>query len=134
MTSYIKSISKRNEGDDKEKNLPIASLGGSMVSHGEDFDAYSEYGRCLTSKPSFFLHIWILDEPTLTCYLVFGRTEERAARVQENYIAQANASWLESLERSMTQMKDYQVNYPCANVSYSERQYLTANLECPQEA
>lgn len=40
--------------------------------------------------------------------LVFGRTEERIARIQENYIGQATSSWLESLERSLTQMKDYQ--------------------------
>lgn len=50
MTAYIKSVSKRSEGDDKEKTLPIAHLGSSMVSHGEDYDANSEYGRCLTSK------------------------------------------------------------------------------------
>lgn len=87
LASYLKSISKRSEGDDKEKTLPIGHLGTSMVTHGEDFDAYSEYGRCLT---------------------MFGRTEERIARVQESYIAQANATWLESLDRSMTQMKDYQ--------------------------
>lgn len=39
---------------------------------------------------------------------MFGRTEERIARIQEAYIAQATSSWLESLERSLTQMKDYQ--------------------------
>jgi hypothetical protein len=50
MTTYVKSISKRNEGDDKEKTLPIAQLGGSMITHGEDYDANSEYGRCLTSE------------------------------------------------------------------------------------
>jgi hypothetical protein len=50
MTSYVKAISKRNEGDDKEKTLPIARLGSSMVSHGEDFDANSEYGQCLISE------------------------------------------------------------------------------------
>lgn len=60
MAGYVKSISKRNEGDDKERTLPIAYLGGSMVSHGEDFDAYSEYGRCLTSKST-------------SCYLSGGR-------------------------------------------------------------
>lgn len=53
MAGYVKSISKRNEGDDKEKNLPIAALGGSMVAHGDDFDAHSEYGRCLTSMFAF---------------------------------------------------------------------------------
>ncbi|KAJ5317917.1 hypothetical protein PENANT_c004G05876 [Penicillium antarcticum] len=87
MTAYVKAISKRNEGDDKEKTLPIAHLGSSMVSHGEDFDANSEYGQSL---------------------IMFGRTEERIARIQEQYIAQATSSWLESLERSLTQMKDYQ--------------------------
>jgi hypothetical protein len=40
---------------------------------------------------------------------VFGRAEERLARIQEAYIAQATSSWLESLERSLTQLKDYQV-------------------------
>ncbi|KAJ5099762.1 hypothetical protein N7532_006763 [Penicillium argentinense] len=87
MTAYVKAISKRSEGDDKEKTLPVAHLGSSMVSHGEDFDGNSEYGQCL---------------------IMFGRTEERIARVQENYIGQATSSWLESLERSLTQMKDYQ--------------------------
>lgn len=87
MTSYVKAISKRNEGDDKEKTLPIAHLGSSMVSHGEDFDGSSEYGQSL---------------------IMFGRTEERVARIQENYISQATSSWLESLDRSLTQMKDFQ--------------------------
>lgn len=50
MTSYVKAISKRNEGDDKEKTLPIGHLGSSMVAHGEDFDGNSEYGQCLISK------------------------------------------------------------------------------------
>jgi hypothetical protein len=50
MTSYVKAISKRNEGDDKEKTLPIAHLGSSMVAHGEDFDGNSEYGQCLISE------------------------------------------------------------------------------------
>ncbi|KAF4273708.1 hypothetical protein CNMCM8812_007056 [Aspergillus fumigatus] len=87
LAAYLKSVSKRSEGDDKEKTLPIAHLGSSMVSHGEDFDANSEYGRCLT---------------------MFGRAEERIARVQETYISQATATYLESLERSLAQLKEYQ--------------------------
>ncbi|KAE8382060.1 hypothetical protein BDV26DRAFT_37734 [Aspergillus bertholletiae] len=87
MIAYVKAVSKRSEGDDKEKTLPIGHLGTSMVSHGEDYDAHSEYGRCLT---------------------MFGRTEERIARLQESYIAEANSSWLESLDRSLAQMKQYQ--------------------------
>ncbi|BAE55048.1 lysophosphatidic acid acyltransferase [Aspergillus flavus] len=87
MVAYVKAVSKRSEGDDKEKTLPIGHLGTSMVSHGEDYDAHSDYGRCLTK---------------------FGRTEERIARLQESYIAEANSSWLESLDRSLAQMKQYQ--------------------------
>jgi hypothetical protein len=50
MTVYTKALSKRNEGDDKEKTLPVAYLGGTMISHGEDFESDSEFGRCLTSE------------------------------------------------------------------------------------
>lgn len=88
MTAYVKAISKRNEGDDKEKVLPIAHLGSSMVSHGErDFDMHSEFGQSL---------------------ILSGRTQERLARVQETYQAQATSSWLESMDRSLVQMKEYQ--------------------------
>jgi hypothetical protein len=38
-----------------------------------------------------------------------GRTNERIARIQENYVANASHTWLESLERSLAQMKEYQV-------------------------
>ncbi|MCJ1318332.1 hypothetical protein MMC15_003660 [Xylographa vitiligo] len=87
MTNYIKTLSKRNEGEDKEKMLPVAYLGSTMVSHGEDFENDSEFGQCLISM---------------------GRTNERIARVQETYTANATTSWLESLERSLAQMKEYQ--------------------------
>ncbi|EEH06106.1 BAR domain-containing protein [Histoplasma capsulatum G186AR] len=87
MTTYVKALSKRNEGDDKEKTLPIGYMGSTMVNHGEDFENASEFGQCLIS---------------------FGRTNERIARIQETYIANATSSWLESLERSLVQMKEYQ--------------------------
>lgn len=46
---YMKALSKRTDVDDKEKTLPIAFLGGTMVSHGDDFELNSEFGQCLTS-------------------------------------------------------------------------------------
>ena len=49
MTAYVKTLSKRQEGDDKEKILPVAYLGSTMASHGEDFEDDSEFGQCLTS-------------------------------------------------------------------------------------
>jgi hypothetical protein len=53
MNIYMKAISKRAEIEDKEKTLPVAHLGGTMISHGEDFELDSEFGQCLTGQ---FLH------------------------------------------------------------------------------
>lgn len=52
MTAYVKTLSKRNEGDDKEKSLPVSHLGSTMVRHGEDFEDDSEFGQCLISMPA----------------------------------------------------------------------------------
>lgn len=87
MALYVKSISKRAEGADKEKQLPGGHLGSSMVTHGEDFEQDSEFGNCLSS---------------------LGRANERLARVQETYAQSATSSWLEGLDRGLIQMKEYQ--------------------------
>lgn len=47
MTVYVKSLSKRNEIEDKEKILPVAYLGQAMIHHGEDFEPDSDFGNCL---------------------------------------------------------------------------------------
>lgn len=104
MNTYVKAISKRNEGDDREKTLPIGYMGTTMVSHGEDFENDSEFGQCLIRV---YLHL-VRRILAYTNDLVLGRTNERVARVQENYVTDATATWLESLERSVAQMKEYQ--------------------------
>lgn len=50
MTTYVKTLSKRNEAEDKEKVLPVTNLGSTMISHGEDFEQDSEFGNCLSSE------------------------------------------------------------------------------------
>ena len=50
MTIYVKSLSKRAEGDDREKTLPGGHMGSSMVTHSEDFEPDSEFGMCLSCK------------------------------------------------------------------------------------
>ena len=40
---------------------------------------------------------------------MFGRAEERLSRIQENYASEASSTWLESLERSLAQLREYQV-------------------------
>ena len=84
---YIKSLSRRDQGEGKEKQLPVGYFGSAMVQHGDDFEPDSEFGQCL---------------------LGLGRANERIARMQETYCANATSSWLESVDRSMIQMKEYQ--------------------------
>lgn len=38
-----------------------------------------------------------------------GRANDRMARHQETFAVNATGDWLESLERSLAQMKEYQV-------------------------
>ncbi|KAI0998347.1 hypothetical protein K3495_g9847 [Podosphaera aphanis] len=87
MTTYVKSLSSRTESEDREKKLPISYLGQTMIQHGEEFESDSDFGNCLISM---------------------GRANERIARFQETYIANATTGWLESLERSLAMMKEYQ--------------------------
>lgn len=47
MNVYVKSISKRKEGDDREKMLPLDVLAHAMLAHGEEFENDSVFGTCL---------------------------------------------------------------------------------------
>lgn len=89
MNSYVKWLGRRGEMfEDKDKGLPVGYMGRTMTAHGEDFEPDSEYGSCL---------------------LAMGRANERIAMLQEHYLADATATWLDSLERSLAMMKEYQV-------------------------
>lgn len=85
--AYVLHMSKREKYQDKEQQLPVGYFGSTMVAHGDDFEPDSEFGQCLS---------------------MLGRSNERIARMQETYCANATSSWLESLERSLVQMKEYQ--------------------------
>ncbi len=104
MTAYVKTLSKRQEGDDKEKILPVAYLGSTMVNHGEDFEEDSEFGQCLMG-----MVLKVSNCCGTNAGAGLGKTNERIGRIQETYVANATTSWLESLERSLAQMKEYQV-------------------------
>ena len=52
MNSYIKAISYKNEGENKDKVLPVGFMGTAMANHGEDFENESEFGQCLIGKDS----------------------------------------------------------------------------------
>ncbi|KUI57284.1 hypothetical protein VP1G_04624 [Cytospora mali] len=87
MNDYVKWLTRRSEGLDREKGVPAAVLGRTMVSHGEDFDNDSDFGNCL---------------------IAMGRANERVANIQEQYAQESTTNWLESLERSLAMMKEYQ--------------------------
>jgi hypothetical protein len=40
---------------------------------------------------------------------VMGQANEKIARIQDSYVTASTECWLESLERSLAQMKEYQV-------------------------
>lgn len=85
--AYIKSLNKRDCGEGKEKTTAIAHFGSTLTAHGDDFEQDSEFGQCLVG---------------------LGRANERIARLQETFTANATGSWLESVERSQIQMKELQ--------------------------
>jgi hypothetical protein len=84
---YIRTMAKSHKFDEKEMQIPIAYFGSTMVKHSDELDQESQLGQCLGQ---------------------LGRANERIARIQENYCTNATGSWLESLERSLIQLKDYQ--------------------------
>src|SRR5262245_47087609 len=96
MNAYVKWVGRRGEVfEDREKGLPVHYLGRTMTSHGEDFEPDSEFGNAL---------------------IAMGQANERVSAIQETYVADATSTWLESLERSLAMMKEYQVrpNRPSA--------------------
>src|SRR6266487_4438722 len=92
MTAYVKSLSKRNEGADKEKILPVAYLGSNMIQHGDDFEPDSEYGACLNSMYTLIEHIVL--QSSNSSHIGMGRANEQIARTQETYVANSTSSWL----------------------------------------
>lgn len=86
-TLYMKSLSKNTTGEDKERVLPVAKLGQTMANHGDEFDPDSEFGNCLIG---------------------FGRAQERIARHQDTFVSKATNGWLEGLDRTLVDMKEYQ--------------------------
>lgn len=50
MNAYVKWLGHREGMGEREKGLPAAVLGRTMVHHGEDFDTDSEFGNCLIGK------------------------------------------------------------------------------------
>ncbi|KAK0619169.1 hypothetical protein B0T14DRAFT_518740 [Immersiella caudata] len=88
MSTYVKWLGRRGEAaEDREKSLAAGYLGRTMVNHGEEFQADSEFGNSL---------------------IAMGRANERVSAIQETFVSEATTTWLESLDRSLAMMKEYQ--------------------------
>ncbi|KAI5302919.1 hypothetical protein KEM56_000220 [Ascosphaera pollenicola] len=87
MHAYVKYLSKRVPGENKDTPFPAANLGATMVRQGDEMPRDSEFGGRLAR---------------------FGNANVRIASFQEQFAAEATSSWQEELDRSLAQMKDYQ--------------------------
>lgn len=86
---YVKWITRRCDAfEDKERNTPAAFFGRAMTVHSEDFEPDSEFGNCLASM---------------------GAANERVAALQNGFAESISATWLDSVERSVTIIKEYSV-------------------------
>lgn len=108
MNAYVKHLNRRTEGDSKEKATPVGHLGGTMSRHGQDFEPENAFGQCLSSTLSRTNR----EETIAYSVPAVGQANERIARVQDSYAMNATNVWLESMERSLAQMKEYQVCFP----------------------
>lgn len=92
MNAYVKWLTQRDNLSG-EKGVPAAVVARTMIAHGEDFDRDSQFGNCL---------------------IEMGRANEQVANIQEQYANDATRYWLDSVERSVAMMKEYQVrqHYP----------------------
>lgn len=84
---WMRSLSKKKEGHDKEKGTAIDLFGFALLQHGEDFSQESAYGQLLTR---------------------LGASEQKIGKVQESFHARVSESVLEPMERSLAQMKELQ--------------------------
>ena len=59
----------------------------------------------------------------LTIYIAMGQANEKIARIQDSYVSRSSETWLESMERTLTQMKEYQVWGPAVRIDIQARAY-----------
>ncbi|CAO3571533.1 unnamed protein product [Mortierella alpina] len=85
--AYLKAISKRVEGDDKHKGLAIESFGMCMSAQSYTLREGSAYREAL---------------------LQMGNAHQTIGAAQSELISRFSSSYIECLERSQAQMKEYQ--------------------------
>ncbi|KAG9072519.1 hypothetical protein KI688_000290 [Linnemannia hyalina] len=108
--AYLKAISKRVEGDDKHKGLAIETFGKSMSSQSYTIREGSPYRTALQRM---------------------GDAHQNIGAAQSELITRFESSYLDSLEKSQAQMKEYQT---LQKKLQSRRQDYDAKLAKVQKA
>ncbi|KAG0208728.1 hypothetical protein BGX33_006052 [Mortierella sp. NVP41] len=108
--AYLKAISKRVEGDDKHKGLAIETFGMSMSSQSYTIREGSPYRTALQRM---------------------GDAHQNIGAAQSELITRFGSSYLDSLEKSQAQMKEYQA---LQKKLQSRRQDYDAKLAKVQKA
>ncbi|KAK9467440.1 hypothetical protein V1512DRAFT_206298 [Lipomyces arxii] len=87
MSLHVRNLSKRRELDELEKTSPIDILGQALSLYGEEFVPESAYGQAMTK---------------------LGQANQKLARNQEIYVDRIQRNFLEGIEKSIAQFKDFQ--------------------------
>jgi hypothetical protein len=93
-------MGKKKEGEDREKSLPGEILGQAMIGHGGEYAPESAYGQALLRLGSGMERMSKLQE---VCHPPFLTLVD-----DEAYVHKATESALDTMERGLVQMKDYQ--------------------------
>ncbi|KAI9896805.1 hypothetical protein N3K66_007827 [Trichothecium roseum] len=89
MNSYVRWMGRRCDVlEDKERSSPIGAMGRAMAAHGEEFEADSALGNS---------------------FVAVGQANERISVLQDSLIEQANATWVDNLDRNLGMMKEFQL-------------------------
>ena len=124
-------MGKKKEGEDREKSLPQEIFGQAMISHGGEYTSESAYGQALLRLGSTMERMARLQEvqtnPPLSLFPLSLAPLFHSARSParpltftsftcyhwavvdfEAYVHKATESALDTMERGLVQMKDYQ--------------------------
>ncbi|KAF9357584.1 hypothetical protein BGX26_003480 [Mortierella sp. AD094] len=108
--AYLKAISKRVEGDDKHRGLAIETFGMSMSAQSYTIREGSSYRTALQRM---------------------GDAHQNIGAAQQEYITRFGSTYMDSLEKSQAQMKEYQA---LQKKLQSRRQDYDAKLAKVQKA
>ena len=85
--AWIRHLTKRKDGGDKEKVMPLEMFGTAMLLHADQIQAGSDYQQALQR---------------------FGAAQQKIARNDERFAKQIQDDVLDSTSRALVQIKEYQ--------------------------